>query len=781
MSKRSWLSIATLFAAGLLAGAAFAQNVTLTGDLQASNGLPAKNYTINFQPSQMFYVAGTSLVVNTATSCATSTSGAVVGIRTPLAPPLVIAGGSGTMPAGTYFVRIAWYDAAGNETQGGPEAQAQLTAAGDLVVTTPTTGVPANAAGMRVYIGTAAGMEYLQGSTVGQAPFIKSAPLVIAATPHQTNGTLCQQVANDAGWPTGTSYTVSLTDPSGNTLPGYPMQWQLLGPGTTINLSNGLPYASGIVTYPTPIISTPQNGNPQSITGALTAASLNAQSVNGIQNADQQTGVDIGAKINAAFAACNGNGCHVDTQPGQAYTFLTTINLPAAYAELDCHGSSLIWTGVGDAITVAALNGNNNSGAFKNCMLLNQNGNTAAVNGIHQFSRIAFSYEGSSVYGFANPTSSGLLLDNVSTPWGGYNERTNWRNDEFWNNTKGIRLLGSDGGTNSLAYSTASGLELNVMDGQIGISMEGYTDVYGGFWDIKGNLSCYGSPCSLVSVTGGALWRGAFVSLNAEGGGTCYGINVDGAPSGVSVVGTRIYGNLSDKNGATSDALQFVTFNGGTMLLQAPPYQHGVEQARNSKLIYDGTNLRFYAPRAFGAEGNGSFQVFGRVTSTADPEADVPAVAGVNAPFTIISADPLSGSVGIGPGYDSVLPKFNLEVHGTFALVNPAIGYDGTIWSRSIDGNGNGIEQFTGAALPGQSTFKWLEQMRDYTNYANDQGLSRTAHDGRMHYAYPEYTPASSTDLGRLCEVGELTHDDNYVYACVSSRTWKRTAALSTF
>jgi hypothetical protein len=87
------------------------------------------------------------------------------------------------------------------------------------------------------------------------------------------NTTICKQVANDAIWPVGTGYTVSMTDPSGNTLPGYPMQWQLLGPNTTINLSNGLPYYHGIVTFPVPILASPYNHSLQSISGPLSLGS----------------------------------------------------------------------------------------------------------------------------------------------------------------------------------------------------------------------------------------------------------------------------------------------------------------------------------------------------------------------------------------------------------------------------------------------------------------------------------------------------------------------------
>ena len=41
------------------------------------------------------------------------------------------------------------------------------------------------------------------------------------------------------------------------TLPGYPMLWQITGPGTTINLSQGLPYYHGVVMYPSPILASP--------------------------------------------------------------------------------------------------------------------------------------------------------------------------------------------------------------------------------------------------------------------------------------------------------------------------------------------------------------------------------------------------------------------------------------------------------------------------------------------------------------------------------------------
>jgi hypothetical protein len=88
--------------------------------------------------------------------------------------------------------------------------------------------------------------------TAGTQTYIQSIPLVAGAAVPQANSTLCMVVANDALWPTGTGYDVALTDTHGNSLPGYPMQWQLMGPGTTINLSSKLPYYHGIVMFPQP-------------------------------------------------------------------------------------------------------------------------------------------------------------------------------------------------------------------------------------------------------------------------------------------------------------------------------------------------------------------------------------------------------------------------------------------------------------------------------------------------------------------------------------------------
>ena len=257
-----------------LALPAFPQYATLTGTLQASNGLPAANFTISFVPTQGGMIAGVGTDISTQTYCATSVDGSVVGITNPLTGTTNTAAYSGgTLPAANYFVEYAWYTSTGTVTLVSPETTAQLSAQGNLQVALPAGGLPAGVTGYKVYIGTTSGSETLQATQAGNGVYTQSIPLVTGAAVPASNNTICQEVANDAIWPVGTGYTVSLTDPNGNTQPGYPMIWQLLGPNTTINLSNGLPYYHGVVTYPVPILASPLNHTNQSISGVLSLGS----------------------------------------------------------------------------------------------------------------------------------------------------------------------------------------------------------------------------------------------------------------------------------------------------------------------------------------------------------------------------------------------------------------------------------------------------------------------------------------------------------------------------
>lgn len=313
-----------------------AQYVTLTGKIQASNGAPASDYTLTFQPTQAMTVPTTGLIVPNSTNCATTTDGTVVGLPNPLLPVTATPQFTGTLPPGNYYVEITYRTAAGlTTTLVGPETQVQLTSTGGLTIQPPPNGIPSGATGMGIYIGAASGQETYQGQSNGNSPWVQSVPLAAGSSPPTANNTVCQQVANDAAWPTGTGYRVTLLDPTGNVQPSYPMTWQLLGPNSTINLSSGLPLYNGVTIYPTPIQANPSNHLQQSISSdlnfngynILNVGSITACTTNGIIHANcLGTFGDIGAKINAAIAQC-GQACTVTVDAGN-YSFTTPVVVP---------------------------------------------------------------------------------------------------------------------------------------------------------------------------------------------------------------------------------------------------------------------------------------------------------------------------------------------------------------------------------------------------------------------------------------------------------------------
>ena len=268
--------------------------VGLTGTIGSANGMPAANYALTLTPTQVMFVGGSSVVVSSA-SCATDTNGSLVGLYNPLSPAVVAPLYSGTLPAGNYAVEIAWYDTYGHKTLPSPAVNVQLASAGGIIISPPTNGAPPQALGMDVYIGLLGGTLAYQGQTTSPTDsFTRSTPLAIAAAPPIQNLTVCQAVANDAAWPIA-GYSLNLVDASGNTLPGFPKQVQFLGPGSTYNLSNGMPLWNGATLYPIPILTTPYNHTAQSITGPLSLNGYNLYSVGkvGVSTALPAWGVDV--------------------------------------------------------------------------------------------------------------------------------------------------------------------------------------------------------------------------------------------------------------------------------------------------------------------------------------------------------------------------------------------------------------------------------------------------------------------------------------------------------
>lgn len=391
------MTLALFFALPVAASAQYVSPyVIVQGSLSTSSGLPAKNATLSFAPSQTAFVAGTSVVVSQG-QCSTDSTGQVVGVPNPAGAPRVSAEYVGTLPAGTYYVEYTWYDEFGGQTLPSVEVAQTLTGAGELQVLPPIGAGPPTATGMYVYIGSTPGGETFQGETTSlTAQFTRAAPLgqsvggitigsggefdlcpaaftfsggygagaqaqpvctagggnytitgvtgflggygyvsapavgttgvpsvapvltaslIASPVPPIRNLTSCRVVANDAEFPTGTGYTVSLVDASGNTLFSYPEMWQFFGPGSAYNLSQGIPYYHGQVTYPIPILTIPYNHNPQSISGPLSLSGYNLTGVGalGVGTALPAWGVDVegsglDADINAAGTINSGQG-----------------------------------------------------------------------------------------------------------------------------------------------------------------------------------------------------------------------------------------------------------------------------------------------------------------------------------------------------------------------------------------------------------------------------------------------------------------------------------------
>jgi hypothetical protein len=255
----------------LIMAAATAYGGTVTGTLQGPSGLPVKNGTLNFVLQQAGLAVGTGSIVPTTASCYTSSDGSVVGMPNPLPlPSTSITYGSGTMAAGIYYVVFTFYNNSNLETLASPELQVQLTGTGALTISPPAT-FPANAAGMRVYVGTVSGAETAQGNSTGPTgTFVQnSQPQSTGETIPATNTSLCSIAFNDTIIPYS-GYNVSLISSTGNAYPGWPQTWQLNGGlSGTVNISNGAPLWNGTVVYPMPLLSQPLNHGPQSISGAL--------------------------------------------------------------------------------------------------------------------------------------------------------------------------------------------------------------------------------------------------------------------------------------------------------------------------------------------------------------------------------------------------------------------------------------------------------------------------------------------------------------------------------
>src|SRR5579864_3360702 len=106
MKKSGWLL--------LLACAALAHAGTVTGKITTSSNGGVANGTLGFSLTQAAVVSGTASVATGTVNCWTDSAGNVVGLpgSAALSAP-VLSTGTGSLTAGTYFVRYTWANASG--------------------------------------------------------------------------------------------------------------------------------------------------------------------------------------------------------------------------------------------------------------------------------------------------------------------------------------------------------------------------------------------------------------------------------------------------------------------------------------------------------------------------------------------------------------------------------------------------------------------------------------------------------------------------------------------
>jgi hypothetical protein len=313
---------------------------SIVGNLTTATGGVVTNGTLTFSLSQPAVVSGTASVASSTVSCYTSTVGNLVGVPDPLALPVVTTNtASGTLPAGTYYVKIT-YVGAGGQSVPSPETTVVLSAQGTLNIQAPAIQPTAATGFFNVYIGTTPGGETLQGNPGAWTTFFQSTPLVVGSALPVSNTSACNVWFSDTLIPTGTYYTVSLFNKNGSLIAGYPQTWCTYGgAGGTINVSNGAPTGNcgtNGVYYPTPIMASPANGAAQSVGGPLAvtgafsatgggtlsgafAGPTALTSLNNILFADQYPSVQ------AAINALGGNGGTVFLQCNTSYVGPTTF------------------------------------------------------------------------------------------------------------------------------------------------------------------------------------------------------------------------------------------------------------------------------------------------------------------------------------------------------------------------------------------------------------------------------------------------------------------------
>jgi hypothetical protein len=106
------------------------------------------------------------------------------------APTNATATNGGSLAAGTYYTKYTWVSSAGGETAASPESSSITTTGSTSTITVTVPALPAGCTQTNIYIGTASGSEYLQGSTTGTT-YTQTAALLTADPAPTISTALC--------------------------------------------------------------------------------------------------------------------------------------------------------------------------------------------------------------------------------------------------------------------------------------------------------------------------------------------------------------------------------------------------------------------------------------------------------------------------------------------------------------------------------------------------------------------------------------------------------------
>ena len=271
-------------------------------------------------------------------------------------------------------------------------------------------------------------------------------------------------------------------------------------------------------------------------TGAATYSS-----VNGVLNAAQFAGADIGAKVNNAEGVlctnAKGSGCEIVIPPqAGGYTFSTTINLVKYWVSLKCtRGQILYYTGTGDAVFVGEGSpGPYVQGAIDGCIIDGSTDTNTNVNGIRMVNTTGFAYrDGMAVQNFTATGDVGMLWQNQPTTYtnggvcthcadGSQTERTRVGMVSLINNTTNIEMQTVSGAGNSFEYNRIAGLHLQQENGQTGILIDGSGVIHSASLvhcsiNIASNTNDPTTPATLIEAeNGGEAYNDVWVFKSEE-------------------------------------------------------------------------------------------------------------------------------------------------------------------------------------------------------------------------------------------------------------------------